>query len=32
VLLMKDELILRDVTGDGPHLVAMPIGGPGPVW
>ena len=32
VLLLKDELILRDVSGDGPHLVAMPIDGPGPVW
>lgn len=32
VLLMKDEWILRDVSGDGPHLVEMPIEGPGPVW
>lgn len=32
VLLMKDEWILRDVSGDGPHLVDMPIEGPGPVW
>lgn len=32
VLLMKDEWMLRDVSGDGPHLVEMPIDGPGPVW
>ena len=32
MLLMKDEWILRDVSSDGPHLVAMPIEGPGPVW
>lgn len=32
VLLMKDEWILRDVSGDGPHLVDLPFEGPGPVW
>ena len=32
VLLMTEELILRDVSGDGPHLVAMPFDGPGPDW
>ncbi len=32
MLLMKDEWILRDVSGDGPHLLAMPIEGLGPVW
>jgi len=32
VLLLKDEWILRDVSGDGPHLVELPIEGPGPVW
>lgn len=32
VLLMKEELIVRDVSGEGPHLVAVPMDGPGPVW
>lgn len=32
ILLFKDEWILRDVSGDGPSLVAMPIEGPGPIW
>jgi hypothetical protein len=32
VLLMKDPWILRDVSGEGPHLVALPFDGPGPVW
>lgn len=32
MLLMKDEWILRDVSRDGPHLLAMPIEGLGPVW
>lgn len=32
VLLMRDEWIIRDVSGDGPHLVDLPIDGPAPVW
>jgi hypothetical protein len=32
VLLMRDEWILRDVSGLGPPLVEMPFGGTGPVW
>lgn len=32
VLLMRDEWILRDVSGEGPHLVDLPIDGPAPVW
>lgn len=32
VLLLADEWILRDVSGEGPHLVAMPLEGPGPDW
>lgn len=32
VLLMKEEWVLRDVSQDGPHLVDLPIEGPGPVW
>lgn len=32
VLLMRDEWILRDVSGLGPPLVEMPFAGNGPVW
>ena len=32
VLLMRDDWILRDVSGGGPLMVEMPFGGPGPVW
>ncbi len=32
VLLLTDQWLLRDVSGEGPHLVAMPFGGPSPVW
>lgn len=32
ILLMRDEWILRDVSGGGPLLVEMPFAGPGPVW
>jgi hypothetical protein len=32
VLLMRDEWILRDVSGIGPPLVEMPFVGDGPVW
>jgi hypothetical protein len=32
VLLMREDWILRDVSGGGPLLVEMPFGGPGPVW
>jgi hypothetical protein len=32
VLLLRDEWILRDVSGIGPPLVEMPFGGPSPVW
>lgn len=32
VLLLADEWILRDVSGEGPHLVAMPLAGPAPDW
>jgi hypothetical protein len=30
ILLLRDEWILRDVSGMGPPLVEMPFGGPGP--
>jgi len=32
VLLMRDDWILRDVSGGGPLMVEMPFVGPGPVW
>jgi hypothetical protein len=32
ILLLRDEWILRDVSGIGPPLVEMPFGGPGPTW
>lgn len=32
VLLMRDEWILRDLSGLGPTLVEMTFSGPGPVW
>lgn len=32
VLMLTDEWWLRDVSGDGPHLVDVPFEGPGPVW
>jgi hypothetical protein len=32
ILLLRDEWILRDVSGIGPPLVEMPFGGPSPPW
>ena len=32
MLLLRDEWILRDVSGIGPPLVEMPFGGPRPAW
>jgi hypothetical protein len=32
MLLLRDEWILRDVSGIGPPLVEMPFGGPAPAW
>lgn len=32
ILLLRDEWILRDVSGIGPPLVEMPFGGPSPSW
>ena len=32
VLLLRDEWILRDVSGIGPPLVELPFGGPSPAW
>jgi hypothetical protein len=32
ILLLRDEWILRDVSGIGPPLVEMPFGGPTPSW
>ena len=32
MLLLRDEWILRDVSGIGPPLVEMSFGGPSPVW
>lgn len=32
MLLLRDDWILRDVSGVGPPLVEMPFGGPRPVW
>jgi hypothetical protein len=32
VLLLRDEWILRDVSGFGPPLIEMSFGGPAPAW
>jgi hypothetical protein len=32
MLLLRDDWILRDVSGLGPPLVEMPFGGPRPIW
>ncbi len=32
MLLLRDDWILRDVSGIGPSLVEMPFGGPQPSW
>ncbi|MBO0844134.1 MAG: hypothetical protein J2P22_01805 [Nocardioides sp.] len=32
MLLLRDEWMLRDVSGIGPPLVEIPFGGPSPVW
>jgi hypothetical protein len=32
ILLLRDEWILRDVSGIGPPLVEVPFGGPSPSW
>lgn len=32
VLLLRDDWILRDVSGLGPALVELPFGGPAPSW
>jgi hypothetical protein len=32
MLLLRDEWILRDVSGIGPPLVEMAFGGPSPAW
>src|SRR4051794_13145348 len=32
MLLLRDDWILRDVSGVGPQLVEMPFGGPRPPW
>jgi hypothetical protein len=32
LLLLREDWILRDVSGAGPHLVEMPFGGPPPAW
>ena len=32
ILLLRDDWILRDVSGSGPQLVALPFGGPAPPW
>jgi hypothetical protein len=32
MLLLRDEWILRDVSGIGPPLVELPFGGPAPSW
>jgi len=32
ILLLRDEWILRDVSGIGPPLVEMAFGGPSPLW
>lgn len=32
ILLLRDDWILRDVSGVGAPLVELPFGGPGPAW
>ncbi len=32
MLLLRDDWILRDISGAGPQLVEMPFGGPAPLW
>jgi hypothetical protein len=32
ILLLRDDWILRDVSGLGPPLVELPFGGPAPAW
>jgi hypothetical protein len=32
MLLLRDDWILRDVSGVGPPLVEMPFAGPRPPW
>ena len=32
ILLLRDDWILRDVSGFGPPLLEMPFGGPAPLW
>lgn len=32
LLLLGEEWVLRDVSGEGPHLVELPIEGPAPLW
>jgi hypothetical protein len=32
VMLLRDDWILRDVSGLGPPLVELPFGGPAPAW
>ena len=32
MLLLRDDWILRDVSGLGPPLVELPFGGPRPGW
>ena len=32
MLLLRDDWILRDVSGLGPPLVELPFGGPAPAW
>ncbi|KAA1418773.1 hypothetical protein F0U44_09795 [Nocardioides humilatus] len=32
ILLLRDDWILRDVSETGPQLVALPFGGPAPLW
>ena len=32
MLLLRDDWILRDISGAGPQLVEMPFGGPAPPW
>lgn len=32
ILLLRDDWILRDVSGIGPPLLEMPFGGPAPLW
>jgi len=32
ILLLRDDWILRDVSGQGPQLLDVPFGGPAPLW